>query len=537
MFDSVPAMAVQRSFEELGTPLSVVRFCVVDLETTGGSPTDCAITEIGAVIVRCGEVEGTFQTLVDPGQPVPAFIRLLTGLSDEMLASAPPIEGVLPSFLEFARDTVLVAHNARFDISFLNAALERNGYDPLGNRVLDTAALARKVLAGDVANRRLETLARHLRCAHHPSHRAYTDALATVDVLHGLIERVAGFGVTTLEDLARITRTKMDNTFEKISLCDELPHGIGVYRFLGPNGSTLYVGKAADVRTRVRSYFYGDARRSLKDLLREAQRVTAERHSTMLEAEIAEARAIAAESPPYNRAGKRSASWYLRISLGPRNPKASVTKAPKQDGCVYLGPVSSMKLARTLLDTLRDVLALHRCARPETCRGCAFSDMGRCVGTDRVAHRNEVRSAALALLCDPSELLHGLRARMEHLADQTRFEQAAELRERAALLERTLRRVAEVRALVDAGQVTLEVGKRKLTLRQGTLSGAGDDECSEARSTGEPTCYVDPSMHREASVITSWINRAPEDVRLVAVEGSWALPVGLGPPGLFTPRR
>ena len=77
MFDSVPAMALQRSFEELGTPLSVVRFCVVDLETTGGSPTDCAITEIGAVIVRCGEVEGTFQTLVDPGQPVPAFIRLL----------------------------------------------------------------------------------------------------------------------------------------------------------------------------------------------------------------------------------------------------------------------------------------------------------------------------------------------------------------------------------------------------------------------------------------------------------------------------
>ena len=197
-----PSVALQRSLEDLGTPLSEVTFCVVDLETTGGSPETSAITEVGAIKVRMGETQGKFHTLVDPGEPVPAFIRLLTGISDQMLCGAPPIESVLPSFVEFVGDSVLVAHNARFDISFLNTALDRNGYPLLSNRVLDTAALARRVLAGDVPNNKLETLARRLRCAHQPSHRAFDDALATTDVLHHIIERVAGFGVTTLEDLA-----------------------------------------------------------------------------------------------------------------------------------------------------------------------------------------------------------------------------------------------------------------------------------------------------------------------------------------------
>ena len=159
---------VQASFDDLGTPLSEITFCVVDLETTGGSAIDAEITEVGAVKVRRGEVQGTFQTLVNPGRPVPAFIRLVTGLSDDMLAGAPRIESVLPAWLEFVRDSVIVAHNARFDMSFLNAAIMRLGYPPMANRVIDTAALARKTLAGEVPNNKLMTLARHLRCPHQP---------------------------------------------------------------------------------------------------------------------------------------------------------------------------------------------------------------------------------------------------------------------------------------------------------------------------------------------------------------------------------
>jgi DNA polymerase-3 subunit epsilon len=100
---------VQRSFDELGRPLSDITFCIVDLETTGGNRQDDLITEIGAVKVRGGEVLGTFQTLVNPGRAIPPKITVLTGLSDTLVATAPRIETVLPALLEFIGTLILAA--------------------------------------------------------------------------------------------------------------------------------------------------------------------------------------------------------------------------------------------------------------------------------------------------------------------------------------------------------------------------------------------------------------------------------------------
>src|SRR3954471_10416662 len=135
-------LGVQRSFDDLGTPLIDVTFCVIDLETTGGSAADCAITEIGAVKLRGGECLGTFQTLVNPGQAIPPVITVLTGITEAMVLPAPRIEQVLPSFLEFAGDAVIVGHNIRFDLSFLAAACDRARYRRLANPSVDTCALA-----------------------------------------------------------------------------------------------------------------------------------------------------------------------------------------------------------------------------------------------------------------------------------------------------------------------------------------------------------------------------------------------------------
>jgi DNA polymerase-3 subunit epsilon len=122
------SIRVQASFEDLGTPLHEVTFCVLDLETTGGSTADCFITEIGAVKVRGGEIIGTFQTLVDPGAAIPPSIVLLTGISQSMVIDAPQIETVLPTFAEFVGSAVIVGHNVRFDLGFLDAAADRLGY-------------------------------------------------------------------------------------------------------------------------------------------------------------------------------------------------------------------------------------------------------------------------------------------------------------------------------------------------------------------------------------------------------------------------
>ncbi len=195
------------------TRLSETTFAVIDLETSGGSPKSGAgITEIGVVKVRGGVVLGTFQSFVDPGHSLPPFITQLTGITDEMLLSAPFIDEVLPtlfSFLGSPDETVLVAHNSPFDMSFLKAAALANCFPWPNYLTVDTARLARSVLDRDeVANCRLGTLAEFFNAQTSPNHRALDDALATVDVLHGIIERLAGHKVGTFEEMRNFPSKK-----------------------------------------------------------------------------------------------------------------------------------------------------------------------------------------------------------------------------------------------------------------------------------------------------------------------------------------
>ena len=538
-------MALRQPLDHLSTPLEDATFCVVDLETTGGSAADGRVTEVGAVKVRRGEMLGTFQTLVDPGEPVPAFIRLLTGISDDMLIDAPPIGAVLPSFLEFCKSTVLVAHNARYDVSFLNAALDRAGYGRLDNRVVDTAALARKLLAGEVANNKLATLALHFRLPHQPAHRAYLDALATTDLLHCLIERVAGYGVTTLDDLLNLSFTRLDKSFSKIRLADGLASGPGVYRFLGANGMTLYVGKASDMRSRVRSYFYGDPRAKIRALMRETQSITGEAHASTLEAEVAEARSIARELPPYNRVGKGVARWYVKFSTRSGHCKLSPCRTPKDCEGFYLGPFKSARYARSLIDALRDAFHIHRCAEPRSCKGCVFAEMGTCAGRDPREHRAHVRAAAGACLTNPQPVYEPLHARLENLSATARFEEAEELRRRAAMLERALAGLAAIQALLDAGDLVVVVGSRALLIRNAQLAAAVDFEPDRvdagARLAALASCspvgrYVPAEVRAEAGVVASWLSRHADEVSLLSVSGSWAQAAGSPAKGLFEPR-
>jgi DNA polymerase III epsilon subunit family exonuclease len=203
----------QATIEDLGRPLVRTTFVVLDLETSGGAPhLGAHITEIGAVKVRGGEVLGKFQTFINPETPIPSFITALTGITDEMVASSPRIAEVFPILLEFLgseTETVFVAHNAPFDLSFLKAAACANDYNWPKFTVIDTAKLARRVLSRDeVINCKLGTLAEFFNTNVSPTHRALDDALATVDVLHALIGRVGTLGITTLEELKDFSNRK-----------------------------------------------------------------------------------------------------------------------------------------------------------------------------------------------------------------------------------------------------------------------------------------------------------------------------------------
>jgi len=196
----------QATIDDLGRPLAQTTFVVLDLETSGGAPhLGAHITEIGAVKVRGGEVLGKFQTFINPGTRIPGFITALTGITDEMVSSSPRIAEVFPILLEFfgsESETVFVAHNAPFDLSFLKAAATSSEYRWPKFIVIDTAKLARQVLSRDeVVNCKLATLAEFFNTTVSPTHRALDDALATVDVLHALLGRVGSLGITTLEEL------------------------------------------------------------------------------------------------------------------------------------------------------------------------------------------------------------------------------------------------------------------------------------------------------------------------------------------------
>jgi DNA polymerase-3 subunit epsilon len=196
----------QSTLQDFGRPLNEITFVVIDLETTGGAPhLGAAITEIGAVKVCGGEILGEFKTFIDPGHPIPAYITDLTGITDEMVFQSPTIKEIFPSLLEFLghpSSTVIVAQNAPFDLSFLTFAARAHQSDWPQFPVLDTAIIARKVLTREeVPNCKLATLADFFGTATTPNHRALDDARATVDVFHGLLERLGSHNIYTLEEL------------------------------------------------------------------------------------------------------------------------------------------------------------------------------------------------------------------------------------------------------------------------------------------------------------------------------------------------
>lgn len=353
-----PALLESRTFDDLGSSLFDVTFVVVDLETTGGSPTACAITEIGAVKYRRGECLGSFQTLVNPGVSIPPFITVLTGITDAMLLPAPRLAEVLPALLEFVGGSVLVGHNLRFDTSFLDAALVRHGYPPLVNRRVDTLGLARRLLRDDVVNHKLGTLAHHFDTLAEPSHRALDDASATAEVLHGLIEDAAGFAVSGLDDLLAVPKIRDHPLSAKLALTASLPRSPGVFWFRDRFGAVLHVGRADNLRTRVRSYFAGRRRGAVLQLLRELHTIEHVVCRHELEASVRELRLIRRHRPHYNP--NPPGRVYVKLTRE-RFPRVAVVRTRPAEGSVSLGPLPSTVWAQRVKAAIEAAFPVRRC--------------------------------------------------------------------------------------------------------------------------------------------------------------------------------
>ncbi|MSO15101.1 MAG: DEDD exonuclease domain-containing protein [Ilumatobacteraceae bacterium] len=471
------------SFTSESTLLSQVTFCVVDLETTGSSSAFGAITEIGAVKYRGGEEVSRFGTLINPGQPIPANIVMLTGISSSMVADAPRIEDVLDIFLDFVQGTVLVAHNARFDVGFLNAALERHGYDPLSNAIVDTVTLARRLVRSEVPNCKLSTLAAHFNFPHQPIHRAMDDVLATGDLLHYLIERAAAFGVYDIDDLVALPSLGAHPESQKLKMTEDLPRGPGVYLFLDLAGEVLYVGKATNVRTRVRSYFStSETRKKVGSLLKLVHSIQCIETPDAVTAEVFELRIIRRLRPRYNYAGTRSEKYcYVRLTTDEEWPRLVVSKVPSAKG-IMLGPIRTRGMARDVVDAIESVLPLSRCTirmgrnyvAPEDASVCSAARLGLaqcpCSGSgDASTYAIVVDTVARNMRGESDEVVSLLTARMMEHSNNQRFEEAARSRNRIDSLNTALFRQRQADALRQQGDLELSVGHISYQISAGIL--------------------------------------------------------------------
>jgi DNA polymerase III subunit epsilon len=454
-FDYLHGMT-QRRFEDLGTPLSDVTFVVIDLETTGGSPANDRITEVGAVKVRGGECLGTLQTFINPGCAIPPSITVLTGITEAMVIPAPPIEQVLPTLLEFIGDAVVVGHNVRFDTGFVDAALKRTGRPPLHQRRVDTCNLARRLVRDEVPNCKLGTLAHRFGLAHQPSHRALDDALATADLLHVLLERAAGLGVTGLDDLLALPTMAGHAQAAKLALTSQLPRTPGVYLFGNGRGEVLYVGKATNLRARVRSYFSGDDRRKVGALLRQTQHIDHLGCVHPLEAEVREVRLIQTLTPRYNRhATDPSRYRYVRLSHG-ADQRVTVTRVVQPDAGVHLGPMSSTSAARRVVEAITTVVpSLAAPSRRHGPNPLLGADGNTTPWADQVCA--DPAMVADAFAGSPAALLAQLQVVMSVLAATEDFEQAAVVRDRSATLAHALGNHRRLGWLHRSGSMAVEV--------------------------------------------------------------------------------
>jgi DNA polymerase-3 subunit epsilon len=523
---------MQRSFDDLGSPLSEVTFCVLDLETTGGSAADDAITEIGAVKVRGGECLGTFHTLVHPGRSIPPAITMLTGITNAMVGPAPRLDAVLPALVEFVHGAVIVGHNVRFDLGFLRAALTANRWPPFANRWVDTCALARRLVRDEVPNCRLHTLATRLRLDHRPSHRALDDALATTDLLHLLLERAAAWGVLGLDDLLALPSLGAHPQAGKLRLTVHLPRRPGVYQFVDGRGETLYVGKATNLRQRVRSYFGGDERRKIGNLLRETRVIRHQVCTSSVHAAVMEARLIRELRPRYNRRGTGWATYpYVKLTLAEAFPRLVLARTARADTNLYLGPLTSRTSAALIIEAIQSVAPLRRCAQPLGVRTisrqetvCAPSQLGvalcPCAG-QREGYATAVQLVVDGLTRDPGLLLRPLHERMHRLAAAGRFEEAASVRDRAAALAVAIVRQRRLDDLRQAGRVRIRLRDGAgIELTDGVLSAAwGADELPPAPALlhdGPPPVGPLPrDWADEVALLAAWVHDAAGAGRIV----------------------
>jgi DNA polymerase-3 subunit epsilon len=562
IFDATTSLWLLSQSSTLRVPLEEGRFVVVDLETTGGRAAAGSIIEIGAYRMVGRRICESFQSLVRPRMRIPRFISGLTSITEDMVASAPPIEEVLPAFRKFLGDAVLVAHNAAFDRSFLDFEFRRLFGLGLTNPILCTVRMARRFVPS-LKRRRLDLLANHFGLSTEGRHRGLGDARMAAELLSIFLEIAAQMGLNRVDRLIddhhrglagrRIERHVAP---EVIAAIPQLP---GVYLMRNDRGDLLYVGKAARLRGRVNSYFSGGVNLNAKtaDLVSHVWSVETRVARSVLEAGLVEAQLIRELKPPYNRMLKSAApAYFLKIDLMDPFPRLQIAqRLTTRNGVMQLGPFIGRRNLDHAVRALSRLMSLRVCSGRldphEDFSPCLYGQMGHCASPCNLTvsedqYGDQVRRTVSFLRGRSGPLLGELARARDQAASSMRFEEAKRyhrdleavttLADRASRISRVVKEnnlviVVRARDGEDAGGVAYVVLSGRLALTRELDDRAAAEMVAAFVAQNFERFAMRPVERGELeamAIVARWLReRAEDDGRLIYLNGPMLEPAAI----------
>jgi DNA polymerase-3 subunit epsilon len=354
-------------------------YAIVDIETTGGSAHKEKITEIAVYLHDGNEITNEFVSLINPERNIPYFITNLTGITNEMVEDAPKFYEIAKKIIEFTEGRTFVAHNARFDYSFIRQEYKSLGFNFKRN-ILDTVALSRKILPGHKSYS-LGNICKDLNITINGRHRAAGDALATVKLLEILIARdieVNGNRSSLLKN------TKVSKLNPKLNLkkIDSIPDEPGIYYFYNEKGDLIYIGKSRNLQQRISTHLSNNSTNramEMRDLIADIDWVTT---GSELIALLKESFEIKFNKPVYNRAQRRTGFQWGIFNFTDPNGYLNYRYGQINDDEVPVSVFTSKEKTKSKLNSLVERFSLCQklTGLYETEGACFHYQVGICKG-------------------------------------------------------------------------------------------------------------------------------------------------------------
>ncbi|MGK9476641.1 exonuclease domain-containing protein [Melioribacter sp. OK-6-Me] len=449
--------------------LDKAEYCVFDFETTGASARNERAIEIGIVKIRNKKIINTFSSYINPGKQIPHYITQLTGISDEDVSNAPYFEDIYNKIVEFFGDSILVAHNLKFDYSFLKFECLKTGLELPENPAICTLELAKRIYP-ELPSKALGSLTRHLKIRHRNVHTGLGDALATAKILIKMFDRlIEEHHVETVSELISFQKFAPTRSYRiiKKSLAEDyikIPETPGIYFFKDTKDDILYIGKAKSLKKRLSNYFVNNAPRKTKKIVTKANKIDFLRTNTELTALLAEAELIKEHKPAYNKLLKKySRNYFIRVTSQESFPVVEVTTKFDFDGNDYYGPYPNRDIAGLLKEIIDKTFRLRECKNKEFSkkRKCYLFDIKRCtapcINPANNEYDNELELVDEFLRGKNQSALDRLLQKMKTLSEEKKFEEAAEIRDVINLILKQLQKASILNEPINKAKTLIEI--------------------------------------------------------------------------------